>query len=247
MSKLLINENPLQVLPSLAVKYGLNEAIIIQQLHYWLNKSNHVIDGRTWVYNTFNDWQEQFPFWSVLTIKRLIKKLRANEMILTANYNKSKMDRTLWYSLNYGKLQGDTAIVSECYQDGISLIPTIPETTTETTTENKKTNKKVCSISLESAFDDFRKIYPGTKRGLQTEFENFKKKHKDWKAIVSDLKGLLECQINEKACMERSGIFVPPWKHLSTYINQRCWEEELQNPQNANKASQSTAKDFFRD
>ena len=37
MSRLLINENPLQVLPTLAVKIGLNEAMILQQMHYWLN------------------------------------------------------------------------------------------------------------------------------------------------------------------------------------------------------------------
>ena len=36
-SKLLIDEPPLQVLPSLALKIGLNEAIILQQVHYWLN------------------------------------------------------------------------------------------------------------------------------------------------------------------------------------------------------------------
>jgi hypothetical protein len=33
MSKL-IDEYPLVVLPSLAVDYGLNEAIVIQQIHY---------------------------------------------------------------------------------------------------------------------------------------------------------------------------------------------------------------------
>ena len=35
---LLISEPPLQVLPSLAVKIGLNEAIVLQQIHYWLLK-----------------------------------------------------------------------------------------------------------------------------------------------------------------------------------------------------------------
>ena len=38
MSKLLINEHPLQVLPSLATKIGLNEAIVLQQIHYWKKK-----------------------------------------------------------------------------------------------------------------------------------------------------------------------------------------------------------------
>ena len=36
MSNLLINESPLQVLPTLATYIGLNEAIFLQQVHYWL-------------------------------------------------------------------------------------------------------------------------------------------------------------------------------------------------------------------
>ena len=36
MSKLLINENPIMIQPTLVMKLGLNQAIIIQQLHYWL-------------------------------------------------------------------------------------------------------------------------------------------------------------------------------------------------------------------
>ena len=37
MSRLLINEPPLIVLPSLAKEIGLNEAIIVQQIQYWLS------------------------------------------------------------------------------------------------------------------------------------------------------------------------------------------------------------------
>ena len=44
MSNLLLNEVPLMCQPSLATKIGLNEAIFIQQLHYWLNRSTNYID-----------------------------------------------------------------------------------------------------------------------------------------------------------------------------------------------------------
>lgn len=74
-------------------------------------------------------------------------------------------------------------------------------------------------------FENFRKIYPGTKKGYNTEFENFKKKHKDWKQVMPLLYNLLMNQINAKEYQMRIGVFVPPWKHLTTYINQRCWEE----------------------
>ena len=60
-----------------------------------------------------------------------------------------------------------------------------------------------------------------------TEFENFQKKHRDWKEVLPSLSGILERQ--EKARNEKraSGGFVPEWKNLSTWINQRCWEEEI--------------------
>ncbi len=46
-SSLLIEESPLQVLPSLAKAIGLNEAIFAQQLHYWLRgKSGKEHDGK---------------------------------------------------------------------------------------------------------------------------------------------------------------------------------------------------------
>lgn len=61
MSKLLINEHPVMIIPSLALKLGLNEAVILQQIHYWLILSRHMMDGRKWVYNTYKEWQVQLP------------------------------------------------------------------------------------------------------------------------------------------------------------------------------------------
>ena len=74
-------------------------------------------------------------------------------------------------------------------------------------------------------FDKFRKEYPGTKKGNETEFDNFKKKTSDWEKVLSDLSAILTCQINERMILKKSGQFVACWKNLSTWINQRCWEE----------------------
>ncbi|QQB05836.1 DnaD domain-containing protein [Macrococcoides caseolyticum] len=104
MSKLLMDEHPIQVMPTLASHIGLNEAIILQQMHYWLSKSNHKHDGRMWIYNTVKGWAEQFPFWSESTIKRAINNLIKKELVLIGNYNKAKFDKTLWYSIDYEKL-----------------------------------------------------------------------------------------------------------------------------------------------
>ena len=79
----------------------------------------------------------------------------------------------------------------------------------------------------EIVFDEFRKVYRGTKRGLKTEFLNFKK-HSDWKIVLPNLKVVYEHQCALKDAAQAKGCFVPSEKNLKTYINQRCWEDELQ-------------------
>lgn len=101
-SRLLIDEEPLQVIPSLAVKLGLNRAIFLQQLHYWLQKSDHSRDGRKWIYNTFDEWAHQFPFWSSEAVRKIARQLQEKKLIkTTAKYNHRKSDRTLWYTIDY--------------------------------------------------------------------------------------------------------------------------------------------------
>jgi DnaD/phage-associated family protein len=103
-TRLLLDEEPLVILPSLAAAIGLNESIVLQQLHYWLERSTNVHEGYTWVYNTYEEWQEQFPFWSESTIRRIITKLEKQGLIITGNFNRSKIDKTKWYRINYEKL-----------------------------------------------------------------------------------------------------------------------------------------------
>jgi DnaD/phage-associated family protein len=103
-TRLLLDEEPLVILPSLAATIGLNESIVLQQLHYWLERSTNVHEGHTWVYNTYEEWQEQFPFWSESTIRRIITKLEKQGLIITGNFNRSKIDKTKWYRINYEKL-----------------------------------------------------------------------------------------------------------------------------------------------
>lgn len=118
----------------------------MQQLHYWLNsKSAKMIKGKRWIHNTYEEWQVQFPFWSVATVKRTLTSLSKQNLIIKANYNKAGFDKTIWYSIDYDKLeevsqrlgQNDPTDRSNC-TDGLGqndLTNTIdfPETTTETT------------------------------------------------------------------------------------------------------------------
>lgn len=104
----LFDSQPLVVNKDLATAIGLNEALVLQQIHYWLEINRQAdknsYDGCYWTYNTIAEWQEQFPFFSYDTVKRTLKKLRDAGLLLTGNYNRKKMDRTIWYTINYTRL-----------------------------------------------------------------------------------------------------------------------------------------------
>lgn len=111
MASLLLNERPLVVLPSLAEALGsVDEAIILQQLNYWLQKSTKVHDGKRWVYNTLDAWMAQFPWIkSKTTLKKHLNRLAKLGLVLKGNYNKAGFDRTAWYSIDYQQLELFTA------------------------------------------------------------------------------------------------------------------------------------------
>ncbi|MDW4340988.1 DnaD domain protein [Staphylococcus saprophyticus] len=113
MNKLLIDDYPIQVLPKLAERIGLNEAIILQQMHYWLNQSKHSHEGKKWIYNSYKSWEEQFPFWSNVTVRRTISSLEKQGLLYTGNFNKAGFDKTKWYSIDYSTLEGMSKRVAQ--------------------------------------------------------------------------------------------------------------------------------------
>lgn len=167
MNNLLINDNPLVILPKLATVIGLNEAIVLQQIHYWViintKKGQNFHDGYYWTYNTYEDWQENFPFWSTRTVRRIIRKLEDMEVVISGNYNKLKIDNTKWYRIDFDKLDEITASCTHGQTDHIERCPSwpdavdepatpLPETSSETSfdkqmgIEKKEINKQRISI-----------------------------------------------------------------------------------------------------
>ncbi|MBU2685539.1 MAG: hypothetical protein KKF27_20050, partial [Gammaproteobacteria bacterium] len=88
-AELLLDKYPVLVSPRLATLIGLNEAIVLQQIQYWLvfNEENesllpkeeqkHLRAGRWWTFNSAPNWRDKnFPFWSERTIQRTFTALR---------------------------------------------------------------------------------------------------------------------------------------------------------------------------
>lgn len=90
----------------LATSYGVNEAIFINNVQYWVrhnkyNKSQaHYYEGKYWTWNTQEALTKLFPFWSLRTIQRIISSLVEQKLIITCQPNKTKHDHTTWYTLS---------------------------------------------------------------------------------------------------------------------------------------------------
>ncbi|MDE1188226.1 MAG: conserved phage C-terminal domain-containing protein [Pantoea sp.] len=169
---LLLKVKPLVVSPELATRIGLPEAIVLQQICYWLEETPSGIekDGKKWVYNTHEQWGEQFPFWSTDTVKRALNSLKKLGLIYVEQLNKSKHDRTNFYAINYEsplltdecKLpssnsanspssMGDKLPSSNRANTPSSMGGKLPSSLTENTTENTTeiTGKDSCQVAAQ--------------------------------------------------------------------------------------------------
>lgn len=99
---------------TIAQQIGLNEAIFIQQVYYWMThnkqdrtkKHTHNREGRWWVYNTFDQWKEDLPWWSVRTIKRICSKLEEGDrpILISRKFGEKNWKQLKWYTLDFDAL-----------------------------------------------------------------------------------------------------------------------------------------------
>ena len=92
-----------------ALEVGINGAIMLNHLHYWVKKNAdnemNYHDGYYWTYNSIAAYKKQFQFWSERTIYRILRELEVNGYVKTGNYNQSAYDRTKWYALTKKSLK----------------------------------------------------------------------------------------------------------------------------------------------
>lgn len=205
MSNLLFDERPLVVSPKLAVLLGdLDKAVILQQIHYWLERSTNLKDGYKWVYNSMAEWNKQFPWIAIATLKRKFKSLEDENLLITGNYNRAKFDKTKWYRINYDVLnemvqrsyQNDTTKVSKCddeeYQNDTTNTIDYTEITTEITTKDILSGKpdgipysEIVDYLNEKTGKKFKATTDKTKRLIKARFnEGFEVA--DFKQVVDN-------------------------------------------------------------
>lgn len=85
-----------------AKKYGVDEAILLNNFIFWIkkNKANgkHFYDGRYWTYNSMKAFSELFEFWTEKQLRRILKSLSDQGVLMTGNHNSNPFDNTNWYA-----------------------------------------------------------------------------------------------------------------------------------------------------
>lgn len=185
MSNLLLNERPLIVLPSLAAMLNsLDEAVILQQIHYWIEKKQNYREGRYWVYNSMENWMRQFPWIkSRTTLTRYFNNLEKKGLLITGNYNKAGFDKTKWYTIDYSTLSNfeqrlyrtcttsDQNLVNGTYRSCTTNTIDYQETTTQTTTPASWPAGQSNAVSQQS--NDGSKVLRNTPEGMNEVFNDW--------------------------------------------------------------------------
>lgn len=146
---LLFIDRPLPLNTSLAIRIGLNESIVLQQLSYWISHDSGVThDGCRWVYNTYSQWKEQVPFLSERTIQRTILKLEDMGIVRSEMLKKSRGDRTKYYTIN--QESEHLTIVPKWHDDSANMArSTSCQSGTLSTKTSTKTSSSVVNEVLE--------------------------------------------------------------------------------------------------
>ena len=162
VSKLLINERPLMVLPSLVLAVGsLQQAIILQQIHWMLQQPRSGVehDGYRWVWGSYEEWaNDYFPMWKARTLRKHITALEKAGWLVSCRVKSSNYDQTKHYRINYNMFdmllpmwhERDTPNRHERdtpnrHERDSSIYRT--ETSTETSTEREPSTDEVGSES----------------------------------------------------------------------------------------------------
>ena len=172
-------------------KTGLNKAIFLNQLNYWieLNEQSGINfeDGYYWSYSSYPKMIERdFPYWSVDTLKRAEKKKKKYGIVISANYNSMKMDKKKWYRIDYKRLQEVIDIVkhhdelansdvnaicidvdAKCTDDEGNVSRAIKENRYNKDYSSKENTDKDCTLSSTE-----EKTLPSSGKGVKTSAPN---------------------------------------------------------------------------
>ena len=173
------------------------------------------------------------------------KKMNLSFFLEKANAEKQRIQvfGDKWYILSFIKFQYGPIMnpenrvhksilkeLNDCNIDSSQFDPNLTPIRPQNGVKHTPKDKDIKEIGKEGVgekerdqFEAFRKLYPGTKLGHDTEFATLKK-HKDWKSILPLLLPAIQAEMRARATAKQQNRFFAEPKNLKTYLNQRAWE-----------------------
>ncbi len=79
-------------------------ALLCHHFEYWVSYNSRMKrnfhDGKFWTYQSLKEICEHFPYWSRKQVERLMEKMFIKGILEKGNFNKTKFDRTVWYTFS---------------------------------------------------------------------------------------------------------------------------------------------------
>ena len=209
----------------LAKEYGLLEAIIINNLLFWIekNKANNVnyYDGTYWTYNSIKALNELFPYASERKISYALKHLEEEGIIKTGNYNKLAYDRTLWYAFTE---KGISILQKCCFHFTKSTNgfyksdEPIPDINTDINTNNNNNSSSI--EKRDTIYDFLEQNFGRTLNGIEIEMI------KEWNDNELTRYAIKQAVLNGKYNVKYINTILVNYKNNSITTVQQAQEEE---------------------
>lgn len=112
MSRLLIDERIVAVQPSVIRVLGRpTDAIVLQQLHFWMGHAVEELDGERWVYKTYDEWSDETGLTNE-QVRHAMKRLEKEGVVVACQ--PEYFNRRKWYRIDYDhKLLSDSTTSSQ--------------------------------------------------------------------------------------------------------------------------------------
>lgn len=214
----------------LAKGIGIEEAIIIEQLYWWIHKNKCEEDetmtkeGRVWCRSSAKGFSKYIPYMSAQKIRRVLRTLEVLDVIKVGNFNKVATNQTLWYTFTdeFKKVLEGLGYDFSKMKNGMfkneQSINNINDNILNKEENIKEEKKNILSNDNNKKSDDlfdlfWKKYKKGSKKAALKAWNKLKDKQKE-SALKNVDDYLLYCK--------RSGR---PLKDVSTYLNGECFND----------------------
>ena len=215
---------------TLARVLGIDEAIIIEQLYWWIHKNEceedetMIKDGRVWCRSSAKGFNKYIDYMSAQKIRRVLRTLEELEVIKVGNFNKVPTNQTLWYTFSdkFKNVLEEVGYQSSKMKNGMfkneQSINNLNDKNINKEENIKEEKKNILSNDNKKSddlFDLFWKKYKkGSKKAALKAWNKLKDKQKE--AALNNVDAyLIYCKRSDR-----------PLKDVSTYLNNECFNDD---------------------